>query len=122
MHEGSLLSTPSPAFVIYRLINDGHSDWCEVVPHYSFNLHLIISGVEHFFICLLAIHMFSLEKCLFLPIFQLGFFVIVELYELLVCFGDEALVHCTFYNYFSHPIVVFSFFFFLWFPLLCKSL
>ena len=22
-----------------RLFNDGHSDWCEVVPHYSFDLH-----------------------------------------------------------------------------------
>ena len=27
------------AFVIYGLINDGHSDWCEVVPHSSFDLH-----------------------------------------------------------------------------------
>ena len=27
-----------PAFVICRLINDGHSDWCEVVSHGSFDL------------------------------------------------------------------------------------
>ena len=24
---------------ICRLFNDGHSDWCEVVPYYSFDLH-----------------------------------------------------------------------------------
>ena len=27
---------PSPAFVICRLFNDDHSDWCEVVPHFFF--------------------------------------------------------------------------------------
>ena len=29
----------SPAFLISRLFNDGHSDQCEVVPHCSFDLH-----------------------------------------------------------------------------------
>ena len=37
--EGSLFSTPSPAFVICRLFNDAHSNWCEVIPHCSFDLH-----------------------------------------------------------------------------------
>ena len=36
---GSLFSTLPPAFVICGLINDGHSDWCEVVSHGSFDLH-----------------------------------------------------------------------------------
>jgi len=36
---GFPFSTPSPAFAIYGLINDGHSDWCEVVSHDSFDLH-----------------------------------------------------------------------------------
>ena len=37
MQEGSLLSTPSLAFVICRLSNDGHSVQCEVVNHCSFD-------------------------------------------------------------------------------------
>ena len=31
VYEGSVFSTPSLAFVICRLLNDGHSDPCEVV-------------------------------------------------------------------------------------------
>ena len=27
------------AFIIYRLFNDGHSDWSEVLPHCGFYLH-----------------------------------------------------------------------------------
>uniref|UniRef100_A0A8C3W5R2 Uncharacterized protein n=1 Tax=Catagonus wagneri TaxID=51154 RepID=A0A8C3W5R2_9CETA len=30
---------PPPAFVVCGLVNDGHSDWCEVVSHGSFDLH-----------------------------------------------------------------------------------
>ena len=25
--------TPSPAFIIYRLFDGGHSDWCGLIPH-----------------------------------------------------------------------------------------
>ena len=39
--------TPSPAFIIYRLFDDGHSDQCEVTLHCDFGLHLCISSVEH---------------------------------------------------------------------------
>ena len=35
MQEGSLFSTPSPAFAICWLVNDGHSNRCEVGPHSS---------------------------------------------------------------------------------------
>ena len=35
----ALFSTPSPAFIICRLSDDGHSDSFEVVPHCSFHLH-----------------------------------------------------------------------------------
>ena len=39
MQEASLSSTPSRAFAICKLFNDGHADWGEEIPHYSFDLH-----------------------------------------------------------------------------------
>ena len=39
VQEGSLFSTPSPAFIVCRLFDDGHSDWYEMISHYSFDLH-----------------------------------------------------------------------------------
>ena len=48
--ESSLFSRPSPAFIICRLFGDGHSDWCEMIPHRSFELHFSNSDVEHLFI------------------------------------------------------------------------
>ena len=37
--ESSFFSTPSPAFIIFKLLNDGHSDWCEVILYCSSDLH-----------------------------------------------------------------------------------
>ena len=39
VQEGSLFFTPSPAFIVCRLFDDGHSDQCEVIAHCSFDLH-----------------------------------------------------------------------------------
>ena len=39
VQEHSFFSTPSPAFIVCRLFHDGHSDWCEVISHCSFDLH-----------------------------------------------------------------------------------
>ena len=93
MQEGSLFSIPSTAFVVYRLFDDGHSDWCEVIPYCSLDVHIstiTVSDVEHFFMGLLAIRMFSMEKCLMrssVPFFFLliGLFVFKLLNCLSVC-------------------------------------
>ena len=37
--EHSLFSTLSSQFIACSLLDDGHSDWCEVISHCSFDLH-----------------------------------------------------------------------------------
>ena len=45
--EGSLFSTPSPAFIVCRLFDGSHSDWREMVAHCGFDLHLVTSQLFH---------------------------------------------------------------------------
>ena len=43
--EGSLFSTPSPAFDVYRLFDEGHSDQCEMI-NLTVVFHLLFSNNE----------------------------------------------------------------------------
>ena len=61
MHENYFSSTSSPTLVICSLFDDIHSDRFELVSHCGFWVSLIISDVEHFFMC-------PLPSICFLPI------------------------------------------------------
>ena len=72
---------------------------------------LIISGVEHLFMYLLAICMSSLYTCLFRSSahFWIGLFCTLKCHELIVNFGDLSIIGHIIWKYFLPIWVVFLF-------------
>ena len=51
VQERSLFSTPSPAFIVCRLYDDGHLDRYEVISHCSFDLRFSYGAMLSIFSC-----------------------------------------------------------------------
>ena len=75
-----LFSTCSPAFLVCRYFDDGHSDWYEMIPHCSFYLHL--SNNEN---CWASFHVFISHPYVFFG--ELSVWVICPLFDWVVCFS-----------------------------------
>ena len=102
------------AFIVCRFFDDSHSDWCEVIPPCSFDLHFSNKWYWASFRCLFAISMSSLRNvCLgLLPKhFLFGLFVFLILsyifWRLILC----QLLHLQLFSPILRVLILFIVFF-----------
>ena len=101
-HQECRNAIPSLAFIICRLFSEGHSDWCEVIPHLIvFYVSQIINGIENLFMYLLAVCMSFLEICLF----RFIAYFLIELLGLL----RLSCMSCLYIFFEINPLLVASF-------------
>ena len=123
VYEGSFLSTPSPACIVSRPLDHGHFDQCEVILHCTYDLQFLMnSDVDHLFLCMLAICLSSLDKCIFSSSVNYYFFYLVALSMLFNCMNHlnvlevKPLSVTTFASIFSQSV---DYFFILFYGFLC---
>ena len=101
IYEGFFFFSPSPAFDIGILSNDGLSE-CEMLPHCCSDLLSLIIRKMHLLMCYWS-SLFG-EMAIYLSILPIFDWVIwsfvIELYELFIYFPYQALVGYIIYKYF----------------------
>ena len=106
--------------LLSQIFLNGHFDWCELIPHWTFELPIyrIMGYAEHLLIWWMIFSMPSLEKC---PVRSLAHFLLCVYIYILSCASclHEFVVIFSFANIF--PILRVVFFFCFRFHLLCQG-
>ena len=101
VQEGSLFSTSCTIFIICGFFNDGHSDWCDVIPHCSFDLHFFNNewcwAYFRVFVSHLYVFFGEMSVYAFCPFFLIGLFVFLIL-SCMSCLYIWRFILCKLFN------------------------